>query len=142
MKSHPQPFRITVYGTEMFAWGAGAYPYECEAQDTHPDAMIYLGASGGWCSDQCACYLERDRSLDEDFGGRVDPMGTWDDADLMRCTEMPFCRNEPSQACLAAQRLIYKGYRPEDGRPIYQTQLWHLAYTGPFYGLSTHGRTP
>lgn len=57
------PAQIHIWGKDLVAVGRGKYPYECEAKDKHPDAMIYEG-DGNWTDQYSTAFEARDKTKD------------------------------------------------------------------------------
>jgi len=58
------PKVVTIYGKQFEEIGRGKYPWDCPAKYKYPNAIIYSSAIGGWCTEFCACFVDRDKTLD------------------------------------------------------------------------------
>ena len=62
------PKAVEMYGYKLEAIGLGNYPYECDAKDDHPKAMVYKEFNDGgfscWTHSECEQFKNRDKSKD------------------------------------------------------------------------------
>ena len=108
--ANTRPFRIKIYGRWLYAYGYGAYPYDCISKDKHPDALIYYG-DGSWTIGLDSDYSFSHRDLSKDSFETTEPINQWSCADLMRATEPPYLSNRPLQAKLCAQELLRRRWK-------------------------------
>lgn len=58
------PKVVTIYDKQFQAIGRNKYPWDCTLKTQHPHAMHYYSPEGGWCTEFCGCFVNRDKTLD------------------------------------------------------------------------------